>query len=59
MSLHPLGKHFFPFKPAFPFQNNNIKKIFIAGILLFELDHSAKYIKGSARVHSATTGPRK
>lgn len=31
----------------------------MTGILLFELDHSAKYIKGSARVHLAATGPRK
>lgn len=45
--------------PAFPFQNNNNKKIFIAGIMQFELEYSAKYIKGSARVHSAAMRLRK
>lgn len=35
---------------CFPFSEHQ-KKVFIAGILLLELDHSAKYIKGSARVH--------
>lgn len=51
MSVHLLDE-LFPLNLLFLF----IQDIqFIAGILLFELDYTAKYIKGSARVHLGTT----
>lgn len=45
----------FPLNLLSLFRRKKKKIQFIAGIPLFELDYSAKYIKGSARVHLGTT----
>lgn len=54
MSVHLLDK-LFPLNLLSLFIQNKKKFQFIAGIPLFKLDYSAKYIKGSARVHLGTT----